>query len=276
MTINVNGELMDFDRPRVMGILNVTPDSFFDGGSYCTPDAIRRRLDTILSEGADIVDLGAYSSRPGADDVTPDEEWHRLETVFEIIEQHYPGIVTSVDTFRASVARKSVELGHAAIVNDISAGELDPDMFATVAELRVPYILMHMQGDPAHMQQSPTYTDVVGEVIEYLSRKLDELQRLGLCDIIIDPGFGFGKTLDHNYELYRHLGDFAMFHKPLLVGISRKSMIYKLLESTPANALNGTTTLNTIALLNGANILRVHDVREAVECVKIVEYYLGK
>ncbi len=274
MTINVNGELMSFEQPKVMGILNVTPDSFFDGGSYCTADKIKQRLDQIITEGADIVDIGAYSSRPGADDVSADEEWRRLEPTFEIIEQHYKGIITSVDTFRASVARKSVEIGHAAIINDISAGQLDQGMFPTVAELKVPYVLMHMQGDPAHMQDAPSYKDVVSEVIIFLSRKVEELHKMGVCDIIIDPGFGFGKTIEHNYTLFHHLHEFKMFGgMPILVGISRKSMIYKLLESSPKEALNGTSVLNTLAIMNGANILRVHDVREAVECVKIVKYY---
>ncbi len=264
---------MDFSKPKVMGILNVTPDSFFDGGRYHGPDAIRARLETIIEQGADIVDLGAYSSRPGADDVTPEEEWKRLQEAFEIIDKYCPHAITSVDTFRADIARRSVEQGGAAIINDISAGTLDEQLFSTVAALHVPYVLMHMKGTPTNMQNNPQYDDLMGEVMMFLSQKVRQLHELGVADIIIDPGFGFGKTIEHNYIMLQHLQDFHAFQMPLLVGISRKSMIYKLLQKTPQTSLNGTTILNTIALTKGAHILRVHDVAEAVECVKICQYY---
>lgn len=274
MTINVRGQLMTFDRPKVMGILNVTPDSFFDGGRYNQHDAMMKRIDQMLADGADIIDVGGYSTRPGAPEVSADDEWHRLEPALEILSVDYPDVVVSVDTFRADVARKSVEQGKVAIINDISAGALDADLLPTVADLKVPYVLMHMQGTPKDMQQNPHYDDVVGEVIKSLSEKMLELHRMGIADVIIDPGFGFGKTMEHNYTLMRHLRDFEIFDAPLLVGISRKSMIYKLLGNTPQESLNGTTVLNTLAVASGAHILRVHDVREARECVDICKYYM--
>lgn len=272
--INVRGRLMSFEQPVVMGILNVTPDSFFDGGKYIgNSDAIRARLDQIMEQGAAIVDMGAYSSRPGAADVDPEEEWRRLALGFEVINKYYPDAIVSVDTFRAEIARRSVREGNAAIINDIAGGDMDGDMFQTIADLHVPYILMHMKGTPQNMQNAPSYANVTEEVIHSLSAKTDNLRRLGVSDIIIDPGFGFGKTVEHNYELMRNLKDFSIFDMPLLVGISRKSMIYKVTGSTPQESLNGTTVLNTLALLGGADILRVHDVREAVECVKLYEHY---
>ena len=270
LKININGSLYTFDSPKVMGILNVTPDSFFDGGKYFdSRDAIRSRLDQIVSEGADFIDVGAYSSRPNADDVSADEEWRRLANCFEIINKYYPDIPVSVDTFRAEVARKSVEQGGAAIINDISGGELDESMFETVADLHVPYILMHMQGTPQNMQVAPSYKDVTEDVITYLSGRLNKLRQLGVADVIIDPGFGFGKTLEHNYELFSNLDKFKIFELPILVGISRKSMIYRLIGGTPAESLNGTSVLNTLAVMSGAHILRVHDVRQAREVVQI-------
>ncbi len=276
LSININGKLFPFDCPKVMGILNVTPDSFFDGGRHNgSLDAIRRRVDQILSEGADIVDIGGYSSRPGADDVQADEEWRRVSQGLEVIQKYYPSTIVSVDTFRASVAQKSVEQGGAAIINDISGGELDSDMFSTVAKLHVPYILMHMKGTPRDMQQAPIYTDVTAEVIAYLSRRLSELRSAGVADVIIDPGWGFGKTIEHNYQLLRQMSDFEVFNLPILAGLSRKSMIYKVLGTDAEHSLNGTTALNMLALINGAHILRVHDVKEAVECVTLWKHYSG-
>ena len=270
-TLNIKGTLRTFDRPQVMGILNVTPDSFYDGGRYIDDsDAIRARLDKMLSEGADIIDVGAYSTRPGAADVSADEEWRRLATALEIIDKNYNGTLVSADTFRAEIARRCIESGVVGIINDISAGTLDSDMFATIAQLHVPYILMHLQGTPQNMQKAPTYENVVNDVVEFLSAKVLDLHRLGVADIIIDPGFGFGKTLTHNYTLLNNLDKLSIFDMPILVGASRKSMIYKLLNITPEESLNGTSVINTIALTKGAAILRVHDVKEAVECVKIV------
>lgn len=275
--INIKGGLYEFDRPKVMGILNLTPDSFYDGGRYFDmTDSIHQRIDQIMSEGADMVDVGAYSSRPGADDVSAEEEWRRLATGLEVVNKYYPDAIVSVDTFRAGVARKCVEQAGVAIINDISGGELDNDMFATVADLHVPYILMHMKGTPQNMQSAPQYDNVTEEVVSYLSGRVLELRKLGVSDIIIDPGFGFGKTVEHNYRLMKEMRDFDVFDMPVLVGISRKSMIYKVLGGTPADSLNGTTILNTFALMNGADILRVHDVKEAVECVKLFEKLEGR
>ena len=273
MTLNLRGQLVSYTQPIVMGILNVTPDSFYDGGRYCKVDEISRRVDQIISEGAEIIDIGAYSSRPGAQDVTAEEEWSRLSQGLEIIRKRCPEAIISVDTFRADVAEKSIVDGGAAIVNDISAGMIDAQMFPTVAKLGVPYILMHMQGTPQDMQNQPQYNDVTNDVILFLSEKVLKLRQLGVKDIIIDPGFGFGKTIEHNYTLLRNLDKFKIFNMPLLVGISRKSMIYKPLNITPQEALNGTTVLNTLALVNGASILRVHDVKAAVESIKLMKYY---
>ena len=274
--INIKGKLCDLSHPVVMGILNITPDSFFDGGKYFSEsDKIKARIDQILIEGGKIIDIGAYSSRSGADDVSEDEEYRRLARAFDVIAANYSDLTISVDTFRSGIARKAVLEFGADIINDISAGEIDKNMFTTVAELNVPYILMHMQGRPADMQDSPTYADVVEDIVLYLSRKVMELRQLGIKDIIIDPGFGFGKTLEQNYALLNRLEAFDVFELPLLVGISRKSMIYKLLNKTPQESLNGATVLNTLALTKGASILRVHDVKEAVECVTIFEALKG-
>ena len=267
--INVGGELIDLSVPRVMGILNVTPDSFYADSRQQSEQQIAARTEQILSEGADLIDIGAYSSRPGADDVSPEEEMARLRRGLSVVRQVAPQAVVSVDTFRADVARMCVEEYGVQIINDIAAGEMDERMFATVADLRVPYIMMHMQGTPRDMQQHPHYENLRVEVMQYFARKVQQLRDLGVKDIILDPGFGFGKTLEHNYELLAHLEDFSTFQLPLLVGVSRKSMIYRLLGGTPADALNGTTVLHTISLLKGADILRVHDVRQAVEAVKI-------
>lgn len=268
--INVNGRLMNLSEPRVMGILNVTPDSFYAGSRAETEKDIIERLYQIVNEGASIIDIGAYSSRPGAAEVSTKEEISRLRTVLELVRKHQPDAVVSIDTFRSDVAKMCVEEYGVAIINDISAGQMDKQMFATIAQLGVPYIIMHMKGTPQDMQTAPHYDNLLKEVFYYFSEKVQKLRDLGVKDIIIDPGFGFGKTLRHNYELMNHLEEFNLFELPLLIGVSRKSMIHKLLDIKPEEALNGTTVLNTIALQKGAHILRVHDVKAATEAVKIV------
>ena len=269
--INVNGKLMDLSEPQVMGILNVTPDSFYAGSRAETERDITQRIHQIVNEGASIIDIGAYSSRPNAQHISAEEEMSRLRTGLELIRKHHPEAIVSVDTFRADIARMCVEEYGVAIINDISAGNMDEQMFSTIARLGVPYIIMHMKGTPQNMQENPHYDHFLKEIFYYFSEKVQKLRDLGAKDIIIDPGFGFGKTIEHNYELMNHLEEFHLFELPILVGISRKSMIYRLLGITPEEALNGTTALNTIALTKGAHILRVHDVKEAVECVKIVQ-----
>ena len=268
--INANGKLLDLSTPCVMGILNATPDSFYAGSRMQTEAQIARRVEQMAQEGAGIMDVGAYSSRPGAADVSAKDEMERLRTALGVVRRLQPDAIVSVDTFRADVARMCVEEYGAAIINDISGGELDKDMFATVARLQVPYVLMHVQGKPQDMQQRPHYDSLLEDVFLYFARKVQQLRDLGVKDIILDPGFGFGKTLEHNYELLAHLEDFRIFELPLLAGVSRKSMIYRLLDTTPAEALNGTTVVHSICLLKGADILRVHDVRQAVEAVKII------
>lgn len=270
-TLNLNGRLVSLDTPLVMGIVNVTPDSFYADSRKEGEAAIDARIQQILAEGGDLIDLGGYSSRPDAAEVTPEEELRRLEVALRILNQHYPNVPVSVDTFRADIARRCVAEYGVAMINDISGGELDPAMFATVAALHVPYILMHMRGTPQTMQQLCDYTDLLEDILRYFARKVEQLRLLGVNDIILDPGFGFSKTLEQNYTLMAHLEEFHAFDLPLLVGISRKSMIYKLLGGTPADSLNGTTVLNTFALLHGAHILRVHDVKAAVEVRRIVE-----
>ena len=269
--INVNGRLMDLSEPQVMGILNVTADSFYAGSRMETEKDIINRLHQITSEGASILDIGAYSSRPDAEHISTEEEMNRLRTGLDLVRKHQPEAVVSVDTFRADVAKMCVEEFGAAMINDISAGQLDAAMFGTIAQLGVPYIMMHMQGTPQNMQMNPHYDNLLKEVFLYFAERVQKLRNLGVKDIIIDPGFGFGKTLEHNYELMNHLDEFQLFELPLLVGISRKSMIYKLLGTTSEEALNGTTVLNTLALMKGANILRVHDVKAAKEAVTLVE-----
>lgn len=269
-SLNVRGHLLDLSKPQVMGILNVTPDSFYAESRMKTEEAIRRRVRQIVEEGGSMIDVGAYSSRSGADDVSADEEMARLKRGMKIVREEAPEIPVSVDTFRADVAKMCIEELGADIINDISGGELDKEMFHTVVKLGVPYILMHMKGTPQTMQEAPHYDDLMKEVMLYFSEKIQQLRDLGQKDIILDPGYGFAKTLDHNYELLVHQEMLSIFELPLLVGVSRKSMIYKLLGCTPDEALNGTTALNTIALQKGASILRVHDVKEAVEVVRIV------
>ena len=275
-TINVNGTLMDLSIPRVMGIVNVTPDSFFAGSRTQTEAEIVRRVEQLLAEGADILDIGGYSSRPGAADVPPEEERDRLRLGLAAIRRVCPDAVVSVDTFRADVARMCVEEYGVALINDISGGELDEEMFSTVARLGVPYVLMHMQGTPQTMQDKPQYDDVLRDVFLYFARKVQQLRDLGQKDIILDPGFGFGKTLEDNYALLAHMDELSsVFGLPVLAGVSRKSMITKVLGVTPAEALNGTTVLNTLCLTKGAAILRVHDVRPAVEAVRLVQAMQG-
>ena len=270
MTINCKGELVDLTRPKVMGILNLTPDSFFDGGKYKDETSILQQVEYMLNHGATFIDMGAYSSRPGAEHVTEDEELLRMLPVIDLILTKFPDTLISADTFRSKVAAESIEHG-AALINDISAGNLDTAMFDTVADYQVPYIMMHMKGTPQSMQKQATYSDVIKDLRSYFSEKIQETTSKKINDIIIDPGFGFAKTTEQNYTLLNHLDLFQTFGLPILIGLSRKSMIYKVLESSPQEALNGTTALHTIALLKGANITRAHDVKEAMECVKLVE-----
>mgnify|MGYP002380783171 FL=1 len=268
-TLNLRGRLLELREPQIMGILNVTPDSIYSDSRMPDEAHITDRVRQMMDEGADMIDIGGYSSRPGADDVTPEEEMDRLRRGLRIVRELYPEVPVSVDTFRADVARMCIEEEGADIINDISGGMMDRQMFRTVARLGVPYILMHMQGTPATMQVAPHYDNLRREVMLYFAERIDRLCQMGAKDIIVDPGFGFGKTLEHNYELMNNLEDFAVFNLPLLVGISRKSMIYKLTGGTPQTSLNGTTVLNTISLVKGAHILRVHDVKAAVEAKQI-------
>jgi dihydropteroate synthase len=269
-TLNVRGRLVDLTLPRVMGILNITTDSFYKDSRISSVDDALIRTEAFLNEGATFIDIGAYSSRPGAADVSPDEELNRLIPVVEAITKKLPEALISIDTFRAKVARESIAAG-AHLINDISAGTMDGEMFETIAALQVPYIIMHIKGTPQTMQDQASYKNLILEVIDYFAVKVAALKKLGVHDVIIDPGFGFAKTLDHNYELMGQLQDLQIFGLPVLAGISRKSMIYKQLGTSAAEALNGTTVLNTIALLKGAGILRVHDVKAAMECIALIE-----
>lgn len=272
---NLNGRLVDLSTPKVMGILNITPDSFYKGSRFLDEGEIIRVAGRMIEEGADILDVGGYSSRPGATDIPAEEEKNRVNKAIRLIRSEYPDVPVSVDTFRADVAREAVLEYGAAMINDISGGEADENMFDTIARLGVPYVLMHMQGTPANMQINPSYSDVVPDVIKWLGERVYALQSKGVRDIIVDPGFGFGKTIEHNFEILRRLTDFKVLQLPLLAGLSRKSMIWKTLGITPDDALNGTTALNAIALLNGADILRVHDVAEAVQAVKLISRLKG-
>lgn len=269
-SLNVRGRLFDLSEPQVMGILNVTPDSFYAESRMKTEEAVRKRVRQIVDEGGSMIDVGAYSSRPGAEDVSAEEEMARLRRSMKIVREVASEIPVSVDTFRADVAKMAVEELGVDIVNDISGGELDKAMFETVAKMGVPYILMHMKGTPKTMQEAPHYDDLMKEVMLYFAERIQRLRDLGQKDIVLDPGYGFAKTIDHNYELLRHQDMLQVFELPLLVGVSRKSMIYRFLGSSPEEALNGTTVLNTIALQKGTRILRVHDVREAVETVRLM------
>ncbi len=270
-TITSNGKIINISRPLVMGIVNVTSDSFFSASRFRFSHSIARRAEQIINQGGTMIDVGACSTRPGAQLVNEELELRRLSRALNAIRKKYPDAIVSIDTFRSNVAKRMVSDFGANIINDISAGEMDPKMFETIAELKVPYILMHMKGTPDNMQNDPTYENVIKEIFIYFNEKIETLKRLGVNDIIIDPGFGFGKTIEHNYTILKNLNAFKLFELPILAGVSRKSMIYKSLNTTPNQALNGTTILNTLALHNGATILRVHDVREAVEAIKLFE-----
>lgn len=272
-TINCCGRIIDFAMPHVMGILNITPDSFYDGGSYLTEVDIISRTSAMLNEGAGIIDVGAYSSRPGAAEITSEEEKSRLEFGLSVIRKNFPDAILSVDTFRADIASYVVKEFGVAIINDISSGLLDKEMIPVVGSLRIPYIMMHMQGNPKIMQLNPEYQDVTKELLAFFAERIAIARSSGIEDIIIDPGFGFGKSLDNNYRLLQELKLFGILGLPVMVGLSRKSMIYKTLHSTPDESLNGTTVLNTLALNNGARLLRVHDVKEAMEAVRLYSIY---
>ena len=269
--IEIDGRRIDFSEKVVMGILNVTPDSFFDGGAYNSEVALRSRIEQIIGEGAAIVDLGAYSTRPGAELVSVDEELKRLDPAMEIIRRYYPNTIVSIDTFRSQVASSINRCFGPVIVNDISGGTMDTNMFNFIVDSGLPYIMMHIQGTPETMQNNPSYCNVSEQVKEFFVERITHLNERGFSNLILDPGFGFGKSLEHNYTLLNQMNSLLALGFPILAGVSRKSMIYKVLGSTPQEALNGTTVLNTIALMRGASILRVHDVKEAVECIKLLK-----
>ena len=268
MTINCKGQLIDLSTPKIMGILNVTPNSFFDGGKYKNQQEILSQVELMLAEGATFIDIGAYSSKPNADFVSVKEEIARIIPVVDLILKHFPKALLSIDTFRSEVAQLTIENG-ASLINDIAAGSLDDNIMAVVAKHNVPYIMMHMRGTPQTMQTMTDYEDIVKEMLFYFSQKVHQARSLGINDLILDPGFGFAKTTDQNYEVLQKMELFQMLELPLLAGISRKSMVYKPLHSNASEALNGTTVLNTIALTKGAKILRVHDVKEAMECITL-------
>ena len=268
MTINCKGKLIDLSSPKVMGILNITPDSFYDGGAHKNESEILNHVESMLNEGATFIDVGAYSSRPHADHVSEIDELKRILPIVKLVLKSFPETLLSIDTFRSEVAKQCIEAG-ACMINDISAGKLDQNMLQTIADLHVPYIMMHMRGTPQTMQQQTDYDNLVKDILFYFSERIAAAKALGIIDILVDPGFGFAKNLEQNFELLKKLELFKMIEKPLLVGISRKSMIYKTLENSAKDALNGTSVLNTVALQKGASILRVHDVKEAMECIKL-------
>jgi len=269
-TLRIRGKIIDLTTPKVMGILNVTPDSFYDGGLYNREIDLVKQAEKMLHDGTDFIDIGGYSSRPGAQDISSEEEWNRVKPAIQSIKKEFPFALISIDTFRSQIASRAINEG-CDIVNDISAGQLDADMFRTVAALQVPYIIMHMRGTPQTMKEEVQYENLVYEIINYFHRIIDQLNQAGIKDVIIDPGFGFAKTSDQNFQLLNQLEQLHVLGKPVLAGLSRKSMIWKTLSTTPESALNGTTALNTVAILKGASILRVHDVREAVEVIKLIE-----
>lgn len=271
ITIDCNSKLLDLSTPAIMGILNLTDDSFYDGGQHNSIKKALLQTENMLDDGAKIIDIGAYSSRPNAKHISLDEEWQRLEKILQIINKKFPQSILSVDTFRSEIARRSVDNG-VDIINDISAGNLDPQMFETVVDLNIPYIMMHMQGTPQTMQYNPHYDCIQKEVVNFFLNKVKTLQQKKVNNIIIDPGFGFGKTLEHNYQLLNNLEELHTLELPILVGISRKSMVNKVLEIDAKNSLNGTTAIHALCLSKGASILRVHDVKEAVECVKLINF----
>ncbi len=270
--MNCNGKILSLEKPVVMGILNITADSFYDGGKFSSNKSVIEQVSKMLQEGVSIIDIGASSSKPGSVAIDEKEEIKKIENILRLLVREFSAAIFSVDTFRASVAETAIDNG-AGMINDISGGSMDEGMFSFIAKSKVPYIMMHMQNTPKTMQDGPHYDNVVKEVLEYFEKRLNQLKSLGASNIIIDPGFGFGKTVEHNYSLLKNLSLFKKFELPILAGLSRKSMINKPLNISPKQALNGTTVLNTLALMNGANILRVHDVKEAMEAIKLVEYY---
>jgi dihydropteroate synthase len=270
-SVNLDGRLIDLSKPIVMGVLNVTPDSFFDGGKYSTEKKVLKRAEEILNQGGTIIDIGAISTRPGSEEIPTKDEIDRLLPAVQAVRKEFPEAFISIDTYRSWVALKIIESCGPCIVNDISGGNFDPHMFSTVGKLGVPYVLMHMQGTPLQMQKNPEYTDIIRDISLFFTEQVKKLTKAGVKDVIIDPGFGFGKSLEHNYELLNRLDSFKVFQLPLMVGVSRKSMIYNLLGKKPEDALNGTTVAQTLALLAGTDILRVHDVSEAVETIRIME-----
>ena len=272
-TINCNGNLISLASPKVMGVLNVTPDSFYDGGTYIHEKAVLTKVEQMLNEGASFIDVGGVSTKPGSKLISEKEEWKRLKPALEAITKEFPNTYISLDTYNAGTARKGVQEYGVCMINDISGGSIDSHIFDTIAELQVPYIIMHIQGLPENMQDNPQYNDFIKDIFRYFSKKLYELNHKGVNDVIIDPGFGFGKTIDHNYQLLDKLDSFRMLERPILAGLSRKSMIFKVLESNPDDALNGTVGLNMLALMKGANILRVHDVKPATDLIRIYERY---
>lgn len=274
-SINLRGAIYNFDKPKIMGILNVTPDSFYDGAKYASQSDLLARVREMIEEGVNFIDLGACSSRPGAGIISEEEELSRLEPSIKNIRKEFPDIFLSIDTFRSGIARRMVRDFGADIINDISAGTIDPKMFETMADINVPYIIMHMQGNPQNMQDKPEYGMVVKDILKFLSQKKHELNLIGVKDIIIDPGFGFGKTLDHNYKILADLNAFALLEVPVMVGISRKSMISRLLNIDPEDTLIGTSAAHSYALINGADILRVHDVKAAKETIEIIQKIKG-
>ena len=269
MTIKLKERLLDLSGPMIMGILNVTPDSFYDGGFYDNQKKVIDQVEKMINDGASIIDIGGYSSRPGADNISPDVELARVLPIVKLIKERFSKILISIDTFRSEVAKQCVENG-ADIINDISGGSLDSKMFETVAKLNVPFIIMHMRGNPSNMMDKTDYENIIEEMENYFSKKIELAKSFGINDIIIDPGFGFAKTTKQNFDILKNLTYLKKLDKPLLVGVSRKSMIYKTLNLSPIDSLNGSTVLHTISLLKGANIIRVHDVKEANECIRLV------
>ena len=270
-SLNCGGKLVDLSIPKVMGILNITPDSFYDGGRYDTEDKILVRINEMVNEGADIIDIGGMSTRPGSKPVAEEEEISRIIPAIKLVRNHFPEVIISADTYRSNVARIAVKDYSVNIINDISGGEMDRNMFGTIADLHVPYIIMHMKGSPLNMQAQTEYNDILAEMIDYFSLRIEKLKSMGVIDIVIDPGFGFAKTIDQNFSLLKNLGTFRLFELPIMAGISRKSMIYRTLDTDSEGSLNGTTVLNTVALLNGADIIRAHDIKEAVQAVTLLE-----
>ena len=271
MILNIKGDVFDLSSPKIMGVLNVTPDSFYDGGVFSNEKKILVQVEKMILDGADIIDVGGYSSKPGAKTISLEEEEKRVIPIIKLINKTFNKVVISVDTFRSEIAEKSLDEG-ASIINDISGGDIDKNMYQIAYKYKAPYIMMHMKGIPSNMQNNPKYENINHEIIKDFSSKIDLAEKKGVSDIIIDPGFGFGKTIQHNYQILNNLKLYSVLKKPILVGMSRKSMIYKLLKTDPSKALNGTTSLNTIALINGANILRVHDVKEAKEVIKLYSF----